>query len=113
MESPTGSWTYSSGNTGAYGSGDYGYDDTASSAATGSVDTDSGTITIDVPASEVGSPAAGSLLLGPQAFDQVDVGVPDAVSVLGLTIDSADNLTPTSQDDGLSVSRGVDAQVGA
>ena len=115
VESPTGSWTFSSGNTGAYGSGDYGYDDTASSAATGSVDTDTdtGTITINVPASEVGSPTAGTLLLDPQAFDQVAVGVPDVVSVLGLTIDSADNLTPASQDDGVSVSRGVDVEVGA
>ena len=52
------------------------------------------------------------MLLNPQAFDQVDVGVPDVASVLGLTIDSADNLTPTSQDDGLSVSRGVDVEVG-
>ena len=113
VESPTGSWTFSSGNTGAYGSGDYGYDDTASSAATGSVDTDTGTITINVPGSEVGSPTAGTLLLNPQAFDQVDVGVPDVVSALGLTVDSADNLTPTSQDDGLSVSRGVAVEVGA
>jgi subtilase family serine protease len=113
VESPTGSWTYSSGNTGAYGSGDYGYNDTTSSAATGSIDTATGTLTIDVPASEVGAPASGTLLLDPQAFDQVDVGLPGVVSVLGITVDSADNLTPTSQDDGLSVSRGVEVEVGA
>lgn len=58
-ESPTGSWTFTSGNTGTYGqSSTYGYNDTASSAATGSVNSDTGTITIHIPASEVGSPTA-------------------------------------------------------
>lgn len=110
-ESPLGTWTFTSGNTGTYGSGSYGYNDTASSAATGSVDTDTGTITIHVPASEVGSPKAGSLLLVPQAFDQMDVGTP--VVYLGLTTDSSDDLTPVSQDGGLSVSRGLAVQVTA
>lgn len=108
-ESPEGTWTFTSGNTGTYGSGTYGYTDTTSSAATGSVNTDTGTITIDVPASEVGSPKAGSLLLVPQAFDQLNAGTP-AVS-LALTTDSSDNLTPASQDGGLSVSKGLAVSV--
>jgi pseudomonalisin len=110
-ESPAGMWTFTSGNTGTFGSGSYGYNDTASSAATGSVDTDTGTITIHVPASEVGSPQAGSLLLVPQAFDQMDVGTP--VVYLALTTDSSDNLTPVSQDNGLSESRGLAVAVGS
>jgi pseudomonalisin len=110
-ESATGSWTYTSGNTGAYGSGSYGYTDTSSSAATGSVNTDTGTITIQIPASEVGSPKKGSLLAVPQAFDQLDVGTP--VVSLDLTTDSSDNLTPVSQDGGASVSKGLAVQVGA
>jgi pseudomonalisin len=110
-ESATGSWTYTSGNTGAYGSGSYGYNDTSSSAATGSVNTDTGTITIDIPASEVGSPKKGSLLAVPQAFDQLDAGTP--VVSLDLTTDSSDNLTPVSQDAGASVSKGLAVQVGS
>lgn len=109
-ESPQGTWTFTSGNTGTYGdSSSYGYNDASSSAATGSVNTDTGTITIDVPASEVGSPKAGSLLLVPQAFDQMNVGTPAVW--LALTTDSSDNLTPVSQDGGLSVSRGLAVQV--
>jgi subtilase family serine protease len=110
-ESPDGSWTFSSGDTGTYGdSSTYGYNDTASSAATGTVDTDTGTITIDLPASEVGSPARGALLTDPQAFDQLDaVGTP--VASLDLTTDSADNLTPVSQDGGASVSKGLAVKV--
>lgn len=105
-ESPEGTWTFTSGNTGTYGdSSTYGYNDTSSSKATGSVNTDTGTITIDVPASEVGSPKAGSLLLVPQAFDQMLVGTPAVW--LALTTDSSDNLTPVSRDGGLSVSRGL------
>ncbi|MGH9919278.1 MAG: hypothetical protein ACRD6W_10500, partial [Nitrososphaerales archaeon] len=105
-ESADGTWTFTSGNTGTYGdSSTYAYNDTSASAATGSVNTDTGTITIDIPASEVGSPATGSLLLDPQAFDQLNVGTP-AVWV-GFTTDSADNLTPVSQDGGLSVSKGL------
>jgi hypothetical protein len=111
IESPTGTWTFSSGNTGAYGSGKYGYNVNSSSQATGSVNTNTGTITIDVPASEVGSPAAGSLLLDPQAFDQLNVGTP--LVWLALTTDSADSLTPVSQDGGLSVSRGLQVAVGS
>jgi hypothetical protein len=58
----------------------------------------------------VGSPAQGSLLLDPQAFDQLNVGTP--VVWLALTTDSADGLTPVSQDGGLSVSRGLQVAVG-
>jgi subtilase family serine protease len=101
-ESPTGSWTYTSGDTGTYGqSSTYGYNDTASSAATGSVDTDAGTITIHVPASEVGSPATGTLLSVPQAFDQLDAGTP--VVSLGLTTDSSDTLPAALQSQGVAV----------
>ena len=121
-ESPTGSWTFSSGNTGAYGSGSYSFSDTPSSAATGSVDTDTGTITIDLPASEVGSPAKGSSLLDPQAFVQDDIGTP--VVSLPATVDSADNLAPASRptgcatgnlpaDCGLSQSEGIAVSVGS
>ena len=106
-ESSTGSWTFTSGSTGTYGSGSYAYTDDSSSAATGKVA--SGTITIDVPASEVGSPKAGTLLLDPQAFDQLNVGTP--VAWVALTTDSADDLTPVSQDAGASVSRGLQVQV--
>ena len=109
-ESSGGTWTFTSGNTGTYGSGAYGHNDAAASAATGSVNTDTGTITIDVPASEVGSPLAGSALLVPQAFDQMDVGTP--VVGLAVTTDSSENLVPTSQDLGLSVSRGLAVTVG-
>ena len=112
-ESPDGSWTFTSGNTGTYGdSSTYGYNDTSSSAATGSVNTDTGTITIDVPASEVGSPTAGSLLTIPQAFDQLNV-VSTPVVGLPLTADSADDLTPVSKDGGASVSKGVAVKVGS
>ncbi len=111
IESPDGTWTFSSGNTGAYGSGNYGYNVNSSSQATGSVNTDTGTITINVPASEVGSPAQGSLLADPQAFDQLNVGTP--LVWLALTTDSADSLTPVSQDGGLSVSKGLQVLVGS
>ena len=77
-ESPSGSWTFTSGNTGTSGdSTTYGYNDTASSsAATGSVNTDAtGTITIDVPASEVGlPPAQAPCSRSLQAFDQLGRG---------------------------------------
>lgn len=89
----TGSWTFSSGNTKS-GS----YTDTSSSAATGTLTQDGSTsqITIEVPASEVGSPPAGALLSDPQAFDQLDAGSSQAV-YLGLTTDSADDLVPVSE----------------
>jgi hypothetical protein len=102
-ESPEGTWTYTSGNTGTYGqSSTYGYNNTASSAATGSVDTDTGTITIHIPASEVGSPKVGALLVVPQAFDQLDA-VSTPVDGVDLTTDSSDDLS--------SVSRGVAVRV--
>jgi len=102
-ESPDGTWTYTSGNTGTYGqSSTYEYNNTASSAATGSVDTDTGTITIHIPASEVGSPKVGALLVVPQAFDQLDA-VSTPVDSVDLTTDSSDDLS--------SVSRGVAVRV--
>lgn len=104
-ESPQGTWTFTSGNTGTFGqSSTYGYNDTSSSAATGSVNTDTGTITIHVPASEVGSPQAGTTLMVPQAFDQMDVGTP--VVSLALTTDSSDHPTATSPSRGLAVTVG-------
>jgi hypothetical protein len=110
-ESSSGSWTYTSGNTGTYGdSSTYGYNDTSSSAATGSVNTDTGTITITVPASEVGSPTAGALLTDPQAFDQLDLASTPALTD-GLTTDSSDNLVAVSKDEGASESRGLQVKV--
>ncbi|HET9073293.1 MAG TPA: S53 family peptidase [Solirubrobacteraceae bacterium] len=106
QESPGGSFTYGSGNTGPFetnGSPNAGsYTNTASSAATGSVVTATGVITVTIPASEVGSPAAGALLSDPQAFDRVSLG----------TIDSADNLRAYSVDGGALDSVGVDVVVG-
>jgi pseudomonalisin len=111
-ESSSGSWTYTSGNTGTYGqSSTYAYNDDSSSAATGSVDTGTGTITIHVPASEVGSPKAGALLASPQAFDQLSAGTP--VVGLGLTTDSSDDLVSSLQDGGASVSKGIAVRVGS
>jgi subtilase family serine protease len=105
-ESPSGSWTFTSGNTGTYGdSTTYGYKDTASSAATGSVNTATGTITIHVPGAEVGHPTQGSFLLDPQAFDQLNAGTPAVW--LALTTDSSDGLRPVSKDLGASVSKGL------
>ncbi|HEV2370056.1 MAG TPA: hypothetical protein VGR90_09260, partial [Acidimicrobiales bacterium] len=100
-----GSWTFTSGDTGTYGqSSTYGYNDDATTAATGTVDTAHGKITIDIPASEVGSPKAGALLADPQAFAQLNLGTP-AVWV-ALTADSADNLAPVSKDGGYAESVG-------
>ncbi len=111
-ESPAGDWTYTSGNTGTFGqSSTYGYNDDSSSAATGSVNTGTGTITINVPASEVGSPKEGVLLAAPQAFDQLNVGTPEVW--LGETTDSSDDLVPALQDGGASVSKGIAVKVGA
>jgi pseudomonalisin len=108
-ENPAGEWTYSSGNTGTYGqSSTYGYTDTASSKATGSVS--GGTITINVPASEVGSPKGGTLLTVPQAFDQLNAASTPVAGV-SLTTDSADDLTPVSTDGGAALSRGVEVEV--
>lgn len=110
-ESPDGSWSFTSGNTGTYGqSSTYGYNDNPNSSATGKVDADTGTITIVVPASEVGSPKAGSVLVDPQAFDDLDAGTPAAY--LALTTDYSDDLVPVSQDGGASVSRGEAVTVG-
>jgi subtilase family serine protease len=109
QQSRTGSFSYSSGNTGTYGkSSSYGYNNTSSSAATGSFNSKSDTITITVPASEVGSPKIGDALTVPQAFDQLDL-TPAAES---LTTDSSDDLTPISQDGGLADSVGVQVIVG-
>lgn len=88
----TGAWSFTSGNTTGGG-----YNDTATTAATGSLSQtgEGSTLTITVPASEVGSPAAGLLLTDPQAFSVLDVGTPAAF--LELTTDSADDLVPASQ----------------
>ena len=88
----TGAWSYTSGDT-TGGS----YNDSATTAATGSFSQsgEGDTLTITVPASEVGSPTAGSLLTDPQAISVLEAGTP-AVS-LELTADSADDVVPTSQ----------------
>jgi hypothetical protein len=109
QQSAADSFTYSSGNTGTYGkSSTYGYNDTSNSAATGSFDSATHTITIDVPAKEVGAPTIGTALTVPQAFDQLDVTPVD----LALTTDSADDLTPISTDGGLADSIGEEVIVG-
>ncbi|HTX29742.1 MAG TPA: S53 family peptidase [Solirubrobacteraceae bacterium] len=101
------SFTYTSGNTGTYGdSSTYGYNGTSGSAATGSFDAATHTITIKVPAKEVGSPSLGSALTVPQAFDQLDA------TALALTTDSSDDLKPISVDGGLSDSIGEEVIVG-
>ncbi len=101
------SFTYTSGNTGTYGtSSTYGYNSTSNSAATGSFDAAAHTITIKVPAKEVGSPAIGSALTVPQAFDQLNTGA------LSLTTDSSDSLVPVSTDGGLADSIGQEVIVG-
>jgi pseudomonalisin len=105
-------WTYSSGNTGApitSGVPNFGsYTDTTSSAATGTANTSTGVITISIPSSEVGSPAAGALLTDPQAFVQIQVGAPEVISAESITVDSSDNLRAYSLDDGELDSIGVD-----
>lgn len=103
------SFTYTSGNTGTYGkSSTYGYNATASTQATGSFDPASHTVTIKVPAKEVGSPTLGSALTVPQAFSVLD-GTPVD---LALTTDSSDDLVPISQDGGRADSIGEEVIVG-
>jgi hypothetical protein len=108
-------WTFSSGTTGpaiANGAPVLGsYSDTASSQATGSADTSTGVITINIPASEVGSPPAGTVLADPQAFVQIDVGAPEVITALAITEDSADNLGSVSADGGATDSVGADVVV--
>lgn len=89
----TGSFTYTSGSTAGGG-----YNDTASSAATGTLSQsgEGSTLTIQVPASEVGKPPAGAQLTDPQAFDQLDAGSLSA-AYEQLTTDSADDLVPVSE----------------
>jgi pseudomonalisin len=108
-EPTAGSFTYTSGNTGTYGkSSTYGYNGTSNSAATGSFNASKHTITINIPAKEVGSPPIGSALTVPQAFDQLDATPVD----LALTTDSADDLTAIPQDGGLADSIGEEVIVG-
>ncbi|MFZ0041259.1 MAG: S53 family peptidase, partial [Solirubrobacteraceae bacterium] len=106
-QSQTGSFTYTSGNTGTYGtSSTYGYNDASSSAATGSLNSATHTITIKVPAKEVGSPTLGSVLTVPQAFDQLDA------SALAETTDSSDQFGAISVDGGRADSIGEEVVVG-
>jgi len=103
-ESNIGTFDYSSGST-AGGS----YTDTTSSAATGSAT--GHTISVTIPASEVGKPPAGALLVDPQFFDTLDAGSTlAAYDTLGV-VDSADTLKPVSSDDGASESVGVNLQL--
>jgi pseudomonalisin len=102
-EDNAGTFSYSSGST-AGGS----YTDTTDSAATGNVT--GNTITVTVPASEVGSPPVKALLLDPQFFSALDAGSTDA-AYLSLTTDSADNLAPVLSDNGLSESIGESLRV--
>jgi len=100
-------FTYSSGTTGTYGdSTTYGYTDTTNTQATGSFDAATHTVTIKVPAKEVGSPALGSALTVPQAFDQL------SAAALSFTTDSSDDLTPVSTDAGKADSIGEQVIVG-
>lgn len=102
-----GSFTYTSGNTGTYGqSSTYGYNDTSNSAATGSFDAATHTLTIKAPAKELGSPVRGSALTVPQAFDQLNANAES------LTTDSSDDLRAISSDGGLADSIGEQVIVG-
>jgi hypothetical protein len=108
-EPSAGSFNYTSGATGTYGqSSTYGYNDTTNSAATGSFNAATHTVTISVPAQEVGSPDLGSALTVPQAFDQLN-GTPAGVS---LTTDSSDDLTAITQDGGRADSIGEEVILG-
>jgi pseudomonalisin len=105
-ESPLATWSFTSGSTTS------GADPNTN--ATGTVA--NGTITIDIPASEVGSPKAGALLAYPEAYDLLNlIGVGTPVISLGLSpiADSADNLVPVQGDMGASESRGVAVRVGS
>jgi hypothetical protein len=102
-----GSFTYTSGDTGTYGnSSTYGYNTASTSHATGSFDSATHTVTIKVPAVEVGTPALGSVLTVPQAFSQLNTGA------LSLTTDSSDAFAPVSRDAGLADSIGEEVIVG-
>lgn len=87
----TGTWSFTSGNTNGSA-----YAPTSDSAATGNLSQngEGSTLTIALPASEVGSPPAGADLLDPQAFDQLDAGT--SVESVDNTADSADDLAPVS-----------------
>jgi Pro-kumamolisin, activation domain len=97
------SWTFASGNTKG---GSYAND--SSSQATGSANTTTGVITITVPASEVGSPPACSVLSVPQAFDQLGASPVN----LGFTTDSSDDFVTNSQDNGWGESIAENVVVG-
>jgi pseudomonalisin/xanthomonalisin len=101
---PTGSVTYTSGNTGTPAAG--GYNPTPNSAATGTFTNSS--IQIEVPVSEVGNPPLGAVLLYPQAYDQADAGASTPVisDGLSLTTDSADAVVGTSDSIGDAVKVG-------
>jgi hypothetical protein len=99
-ENNAGTFTYSSGST--VGGG---YTDDTTTAATGSVVNN--TITVTVPASEVGNPPAKALLVDPQFLDALDVGSTSAAYLSLATVDSADDLAPYSSDAGKSESVGV------
>jgi pseudomonalisin len=99
-------WTYTSGSV-TLG---YSRTDTSSSAATGNNDPSTGLITVTIPASEVGSPPAGALLLDPTAYDIVEGPVAEAFVVP--STDSADELAPINTDDGQTESVGVSVVVG-
>jgi subtilase family serine protease len=103
-EDNVGTFSYSSGSTAGGG-----YNDDSSTAATGS--SSGHTITVTIPASEVGSPPAGALLDDPQFFDTLDVGSTAAVSDSLAVVDSADDQAPYSSDAGRSESVGVDLRV--
>ena len=103
----SGAWSFTSGTTAGGG-----YNDTTGSAATGTLARQGtvSTLTVTVPASEVGSPPAGALLGDPQAFSMLDAGTPAAS--LGLTADSADDLVPVSELDASGASGDCQAPSG-
>ncbi|HET9073294.1 MAG TPA: S53 family peptidase [Solirubrobacteraceae bacterium] len=107
-ESAGGAFSYHAENTGmAFAKGlpqNNQYTDTAT--VTGSVDRATGTITITVPAADVGNPPAGALLSDPQAFSQ------EQLAVLSITVDSADSLRGASRDAGQLDSIGADVVMG-
>lgn len=95
------------------GSLPYSYTPNSSSKATYSLNGD--TLTITAPLSEVGKPAAGTLLTNAYALSQEDVGNPNAAgspyAYLGLAVDTAANPVVNGHVD-FSPSQGVAVKVG-
>jgi pseudomonalisin len=106
-ESLAGTFSYSSGTTKTGIP-----EDTSASAATGTVNTTTGVITITVPTSEVGKPAQCSVLTIPQAFSSEEEGVSGVDDISLGDEDELDVYRGYSVDGGQSDSIGEDLIVG-